>query len=498
MTSDTVLAHFSDSDSLAHYGVKGMKWGVRKDRRGNVKARSVLKKTKKDPLDIENQVSRRDAIDKFNEKNAPRGYGLHYANKPDALRKTMLKARPKIVKEIRQINKSEKYKKADLRRASKLRDEYYKDISDAVTKQLNAASDLKGANKTREYKLHFKYDVTKDIYPSVSIRSNESGSGRAEARKKARQTRRLSHSDDAEVDEINLKVTWSSTGLIEDLSLPDTNAVEHGSVLIGSMLESDSLAHYGVKGMKWGVRKDRKKSGGGRGSGNTKKADNKGKTSGGRAQDLIRKAKDKASTKLQERKAKKQEAKREEEQRKLKQKPLHDAIDKHNRKSSNTINKRYRDLSNEELRTLNERMRLEKEYDDLITYRAKQNRTPTQKLAGWATETTVSIAGDLVKKEMRKRGAKILARSLDSAFEPPKPTKSDASQDVWKKYSKKTLSTLSETKTGQSYKYEGRHRKTKTSVTSQDLVKRYGKQPLSAIPKQKAMYQYKYKGRRRK
>ena len=256
-TTASILSHFEDGDSLAHYGVKGMQWGVRKDRHGKVKPGSVLKKVGKDPMHKKNKVSKKEAIREFNEKRAPRGYDFHYEKKSDALRKTMLKAQPKIKKEIKRLNKSEKYKDADLRTASKLRDQYYKDVSDAVTKQLNASADLRGASRNRKYKLHFEYDVQKDVYPEITIRSNEVGAGRKEVKKQARQTRKVSHSEEQVVESVTkLKVRWSSTGHIEQLSLPSTD-VEHGSALISNMLEDDALAHYGVKGMKWGVRKSR-------------------------------------------------------------------------------------------------------------------------------------------------------------------------------------------------------------------------------------------------
>jgi len=426
VTSSDVLAHFSDPDlseievddlnSLMHYGVKGMKWGVRKDRRGKVKPGSVLKKVGKDPMDVKNKVSRKEAIEKFNEKRAPRGYDFHYENKRDALRKTMLKAQPKIKKEIKAINKSEKYKNADLRKASKLRDEYYRDISASVTKQLNAASALKGETRNRQYKLHFDYNVEKDVYPSIAIRSNEARGGRSEAKKKARQDRKISHSDAPEdSDDIKLIVKWGPKGLIEDISLPGSDVAEHGSILISNMLEGDALKHYGVKGMKWGVRKDKKKTGRAQTSsnrtGSTTKTGALTKASGS-VSDLIKKAKEKASVKVQDRQAKKKV-----EKEKVESKTLTEAAKKQSKNSSNTINKKYSKLSNDDLRALNERMRLEKEYDELRAARRKQNRTTSEKLANWAMDTTVSIASDLAKQELRRQGQKILRSANTSSTE---------------------------------------------------------------------------------
>lgn len=471
MTSSDVLSHFSDPHlsevetddlgSLMHYGVKGMKWGVRKDRKGKVKPGSVLKKTGKDPMDVKDKVSRKDAIEKFNEKRAPRGYDFHYDNKRDALRKTMLKAQPKIKKEIKAINKSEKYKNADLRKPSKLRDEYYRDVSASVSKQLNAASELKGTTKNRQYKLHFDYDIEKDIYPSVSIRSNEVSSGRAEAKKKARKDRKISHSGTYEdSDDIALVVKWSPKGLIEDISLPGSDVAKHGSVLISNMLDGDALSHYGVKGMKWGVRKDRKKTGRAQTSsnrtGSTTKTGALAKASGS-VSDLISKAKAKASVKIQDRQAKKKAAASEAEKQKAKAKPLTDAIEKSKKRSSNTINKDYKKLSNDDLRALNERMRLEKEYDDLLSARRKQNRTTSEKIAHWAMDTTVSIASDLAKQEMRRQGQKILRNAVGSTAAKPAPKPSAA--DLVRRHSVSPAKKSPLPNPVKKYRYQGQHRK---------------------------------------
>lgn len=470
VTSSDVLAHFSDPDlseievddlnSLMHHGVKGMKWGVRKDRRGKVKPGSVLKKIGKDPMDVKNKVSRKEAIEKFNEKRAPRGYDFHYGNKRDALRKTMLKAQPKIKKEIKAINKSEKYKNADLRKASKLRDEYYRDISASVTKQLNAASALKGTTRNRQYKLHFDYNVEKDVYPSISIRSNEARGGRSEAKKKARQDRRISHSDEPEEsDDIKLIVKWGPKGLIEDISLPGSDVAEHGSILISNMLDGDALEHHGVKGMKWGVRKDRKKTGRAQTSsnrtGSTTKTGALTKASGS-VSDLIKKAKEKASVKVQDRQAKKKAAAAEAEKAKAKAKTLTEAVKKQSKNSSNTINKKYSKLSNDELRALNERMRLEKEYDELRSARSKQNRNTSEKLAHWAKDTTVSIASDLAKQEMRRQGQKILRNVVAANVKapPPKPT----ATELVKRHGKAATKSLIPNPAAP-YKYKGKHRK---------------------------------------
>lgn len=256
-------------------------------------------------------------------------------------------------------------------------------------------------------------------------------------------------------------------------------------------LPGDVLEHHGVKGMKWGVRKDRKKSG----SGSSRKSSDKQKSViNGVSGESVKKAVSKASSSavskakalIKERKEKRQAAKAEEEKQKEKQKPLNDALEKHTKQSSNTINKKYKDLTNDDLRALNERMRLEREYDDLISARSKQNQTTSQKMASWAKETTVSVASDLAKQQMRKYGEKILSDAIgDSAKsiktpEPPKPAKSSSTKAIKKLLvdtGSKSLSSIASSKS------KG------NSVSARELIERYGGKTVSSRS---------YKGRHRK
>lgn len=252
-------------------------------------------------------------------------------------------------------------------------------------------------------------------------------------------------------------------------------------------LPGDVLEHHGVPGMKWGVRKDRKKSG----SGNSRKSSDKKSIIKSVSGESVKKVASKASSTavskvkdlVKERKEKRQAAKAEAEKQKEKQKPLADALEKHKKQSSNTVNPKYKDLTNDDLRVLNERMRLEREYDDLVSARQKQNRTTSQKMATWAKDTTVSVASDLAKQQMRKYGEKILSDAVKAPIptpEPPKPDKTSSS-DVIKKLlvdtGTKSLSSIASSKS------KG------NSVSARELIERYGGKTVSSRS---------YKGRHRK
>lgn len=146
-----------DDKSLAHYGVKGMKWGVRKQRSlfkgdtGYISARSTL--------------SRRDRKEQ------------DFIYNPDGIYdKVYKRASAQIRKGTRIINK--KYKGEDFRKSSPKRDEYYKEYSKMVEDQLNAASTAKahifttrrlGMSPHRTMQMKFSFDYEKELRASYDI-----------------------------------------------------------------------------------------------------------------------------------------------------------------------------------------------------------------------------------------------------------------------------------------------------------------------------------------
>ena len=331
------------NDHLEHHGVKGMKWGVRKNRQGKVRARTTMSHSARKDRDELLDMTGGTSVEGKASKKFVKKYN-----------KTYRRAQFKIRKSIRNINNDAKYKDQDFRKDSKLRNEYYSDISKAITQQLNASADKHG--RMRKVQLSFDVDVSKSMEPSWSIKQKENLPGRMAERKEAKTaSKSFSHAD---TDSDPVKVTYDDMGYIIDIEIDESyfpEELEHSDAafvddfLISAGAPDDILEHHGVKGMKWGVRKPRPSSGARRSS---------------------------------------------------------RASEPRTRKVQKTRSPSYKKptktdlLSNDELRRSNERLRLEKEYNTLISEVKRQNRSKGQK---FLQDTVMKVGQDILKDVVKSQ-----------------------------------------------------------------------------------------------
>jgi hypothetical protein len=180
----------SDVDFLAHFGVKGMKWGVRNERRME----------KKDAKWAQKQKNYKTII-KVNNTAAVRANA-----------------------DVQYINA--RYSGVDLTKPSAKTTKYYKEVEKNWNDHVARAASELGVSPSGRRKMSVKIDMyTKDFVM-----------------------------DDVDVTHSDLQkmlIIRDESGAVIEFKLAEP--LEHSNALSEDL---DFLAHFGVKGMKWGVRKE--------------------------------------------------------------------------------------------------------------------------------------------------------------------------------------------------------------------------------------------------
>ena len=181
--------------------------------------------------------------------------------------------------------------------------------------------------------------------------------------------------------------------------------------------DEEYIEHYGVKGMRWGVRKDRRQ-----GSGGTRKGDDsKKKKKTIRERWAEKSAADRTSKKGGDSKAPQKQSEEGQKPRGLNEGSSANPNRPETKKDEPVnVNKPMRKMDTDELRRATERLEAETRFAQAKA-RNKRTTTTTGKLAGWMGDTTKDIVTDVTKSSFKKLGNEILAEAL--GIEPPSKKK---------------------------------------------------------------------------
>jgi hypothetical protein len=211
------------AEFLRHYGAKGMKWGVRKDRghEGNLATNRKIAR-------LDKKFVRKALDDKFirNVKaRAVNNYKKH---------------------DMKVINR--RYSARKLRKSEATRKKYHQDHADAVLKHIRNELRKEGTSASGTYEYTTRDSGAGDGHVAIDVRWVKGHDGR-----QARVGYTHASMDDSGDETTTMTFTWvyDEEGLIKDILTNDEMAQY-------TMAGEDFLEHFGKKGMKWGVRKDYK------------------------------------------------------------------------------------------------------------------------------------------------------------------------------------------------------------------------------------------------
>lgn len=237
---------------LFHYGVKGMKWGVRKDDGGAPKERGKIRRgATKASVSL-------DAGAKIIREGEKRLIFLPEKNRADAAKRTQYRMLAAAAK----VNSDPQFKGKDIKNDAPLKKAYFNRLKEEA--KTIYAEEL-NISRTEAWGEFLNVDTSAT---TQQMRINAA-------------VDRIRHADEATETLLEMNFITNELGHVTDIEVPE-KYLKH--------FEDNeyTIVHYGVKGMRWGVRKDVASSAGGADKGPTavvveqKKPGTYAKTHGGK------------------------------------------------------------------------------------------------------------------------------------------------------------------------------------------------------------------------